>query len=104
MSLILEKIRNGTRVEYFESVRVTKDGRRLNVSVSVSPIHDPDGRVMGASAIARNITAQKKIEDQLRHSQKMEAVGAFGGRSSPRLQQRARHRDRVQRTAAHAHR
>jgi PAS domain S-box-containing protein len=76
---ILEKIRHGERVEYFESVRVTKDGRRLNVSVSVSPIHDQEGQVVGASAIARDITAQKKVEDQLRQSQKMEAVGRLAG-------------------------
>jgi two-component system, cell cycle sensor histidine kinase and response regulator CckA len=76
---ILEKIRRGERVEYFESVRVTKDGRRVDMSISVSPIHDSDGRVMGASAIARNITAQKKVEDQLRQSQKMEAVGRLAG-------------------------
>ena len=76
---ILAKIRRGERVEYFESVRVTKDGRRLNMSISVSPIHDTDGRVVGASAIGRNITAQKKIEDQLRQSQKMEAVGRLAG-------------------------
>jgi len=76
---ILEKIRHGERVEYFESVRVTKDGRRVDVSISVSPIYDAEGRVVGASAIARNITAQKKIEDQLRQSQKMEAVGRLAG-------------------------
>jgi len=76
---ILRKIRGGERVEYFETIRVTKDGRRLNMSVSVSPIHDPDGKVIGASTIARNITAQKKIEDQLRQSQKMEAVGRLAG-------------------------
>jgi len=76
---ILAKIRHGERVEYFESVRVTKDGRRLNMSISVSPIYDPDGRIVGASAIGRNITAQKKIEDQLRQSQKMEAVGRLAG-------------------------
>jgi PAS domain S-box-containing protein len=76
---ILEKIRNGKQVEYFESVRVTKDGRKLNVSISVSPIHDAEGRVVGASTIARNITAQKKTEDQLRQSQKMEAVGRLAG-------------------------
>ena len=76
---ILEKIRRGERVEYFESVRLTKDGRRVNVSISVSPILDSDGRVVGASAIARNITAQKKIEEQLRQSQKMEAVGRLAG-------------------------
>jgi len=76
---ILEKIRHGEVVEYFESVRVTKDGRRVNVSISVSPIHDAEGKVVGASAIARNITAQKKIEDQLRQAQKMEAVGRLAG-------------------------
>jgi hypothetical protein len=76
---ILEKIRKGNRVEYFESVRVTKDGRRLNMSISVSPIHDGDGNIIGASAIARDITAQKKFEDQLRQSQKMEAVGRLAG-------------------------
>ena len=76
---ILAKIRAGERVEYFESVRVTKDGRNLDVSISVSPIHDAEGRVVGASTIARNITGQKKIEDQLRQSQKMEAVGRLAG-------------------------
>jgi PAS domain S-box-containing protein len=76
---ILQKIRNGQRVEYFESVRVTKDGRNLNVSISVSPIHDAEGGVVGASTIARDISAQKKVEDQLRHSQKMEAVGRLAG-------------------------
>ncbi len=76
---ILEKIRQGQRVEYFESVRVTKDQRNLNVSISVSPIYDAEGKVVGASTIARNITAQKKIEDQLRQSQKMEAVGRLAG-------------------------
>ena len=76
---ILQKIRAGEHVEYFESVRVTKDGRSLHVSISVSPILDADGKVVGASTIARNITAQKKTEDQLRQSQKMEAVGRLAG-------------------------
>jgi PAS domain S-box-containing protein len=76
---ILRKIRAGERVEYFETVRVTKDGRRLNVSVSISPIHDADGKIIGASTIARDITAQRKVEDQLRQSQKMEAVGRLAG-------------------------
>jgi len=76
---ILQKIRNGQRVEYFESVRVTKDNRKLDVSISVSPIYDAEGKVVGASTIARDITAQKKVEEQLRQSQKMEAVGRLAG-------------------------
>jgi len=76
---ILQKIRNGERVEYFETVRVTRDGRHLSVSVAVSPIFDAEGKVVGASTIARNVTAQKKVEDQLRQSQKMEAVGRLAG-------------------------
>ncbi len=76
---ILQKIRSGERVEYFESVRLTKDKRKLHVSISVSPIYDSDGKVVGASTIARNITTQKKTEDQLRQSQKMEAVGRLAG-------------------------
>ena len=76
---ILQKIRNGERVEYFETVRVTRDGRYLSVSVAVSPIFDAEGKVVGASTIARNVTAQKKVEDQLRQSQKMEAVGRLAG-------------------------
>ena len=76
---ILQKVRRGERVEYFESVRVTKDQRKLHVSISVSPIRDIDGKIVGASTIARNITLQKKTEDQLRQSQKMEAVGRLAG-------------------------
>ncbi len=76
---ILEKIRHGQRVEYFESVRMTKDGRRLHMSISVSPIYDAEGGIVGASAIGRDITTQKKIEDQLRQSQKIEAVGRLAG-------------------------
>jgi PAS domain S-box-containing protein len=79
ISVILAKIRRGERVEYFESVRVAKDGKRLNVSVSISPILDQEGRVVGASSIARNITGQKKVEEQLRQSQKMEAIGRLAG-------------------------
>ncbi|MBZ5705247.1 MAG: PAS domain S-box protein [Acidobacteriia bacterium] len=76
---ILEMIRRGERVEYFESVRVTKDGRYLNVSISVSPVRDAEGAIVGAFTIARNITAQKRAEDQLRQAQKMESVGRLAG-------------------------
>jgi PAS domain S-box-containing protein len=76
---ILRKIRHGERVDYFESVRITKDKRKLNVSISISPVYDAEGAIVGASTIARNITAQKKAEEQLRRSQKMEAIGRLAG-------------------------
>ncbi len=76
---ILARIRSGERIEHYESVRVTKDGRHLNVSISISPIKDPNGKIVGASAIARDITAQRRAEDHLRQGQKMEAVGRLAG-------------------------
>ena len=71
---ILRKIRNGETVSHFESVRVTKDGRHLNISLTVSPMRDTDGTIIGASVIGRDITANKRAEDQLRQAQKMEAA------------------------------
>ena len=79
ISEILEKIARGESIEHHESVRVTKDGRRLDVSISVSPLRDAKGDVIGASAIARDITAQKRAENQLHQSQKMEAIGRLAG-------------------------
>ena len=76
---ILERIASGESVEHFETGRITKEGRRLTVSISVSPMRDTAGSVIGASVIARNITEQKHAEDQLRQAQKMEAVGRLAG-------------------------
>src|SRR5579864_1748877 len=76
---ILKKIVKGESIEHYESVRVTKDGRHLNVSISVSPLRGAAGEIVGASAITRDITAQKRAEGQLRQSQKMEAIGRLAG-------------------------
>ena len=76
---ILAKISRGERIEHYESVRLAKDGRRLDVSLSISPIFEPAGNIVGASAIARDITAQRRAEDHLRQAQKMEAVGRLAG-------------------------
>ncbi len=78
-SEILEKVARGEGIEHRESVRVTKDGRRLDVSISVSPLRDAKGDVIGASAIARDMTDQKRTENQLHQSQKMEAIGRLAG-------------------------
>src|SRR5258708_38709666 len=55
------KIRRGERVDHFETVRVRKDGRRIDVSVTISPIHDAAGNVIGASKIARDISEHKLL-------------------------------------------
>src|SRR5215218_10599521 len=67
---ILEKIGRGQKVEHFDTVRVTKDGRRLNVSPSISPLRDGAGNVVGASAIARDLTERKRVEEELRRTLK----------------------------------
>jgi PAS domain S-box-containing protein len=76
---ILASVRDGKEVGYIDTTRVTKDGKLLDVSISVSPIRDADGVIVGASTIARDITTQKRAEEQLRQSQKMEAVGQLAG-------------------------
>jgi PAS domain S-box-containing protein len=76
---ILQRIARGESLEHYESLRITKDGRNLDVSISVSPLRDAAGEVVGGSVIARDITAQKRAESQLRQSQKMEAVGRLAG-------------------------
>jgi PAS domain S-box-containing protein len=66
MPQILERIRRGERIRHYETVRVTKDGREINVSLTISPIKGAAGTIIGASTIAREITAHKKEEEQLR--------------------------------------
>src|SRR4051794_7907698 len=63
---ILEQLRQGKRVEHYETERIRKDGRRINIAVTISPIRDRSGRVIGASGIGRDITEQKQIEERLR--------------------------------------
>jgi PAS domain S-box-containing protein len=79
ISEILRKIASGESIDHYESVRVTKDGRHLDLSISVSPLRNAIGEVVGASAIARDITGQKRAEAHLRQAQKMEAIGRLAG-------------------------
>jgi PAS domain S-box-containing protein len=73
--LIMESIRAGRRVEHFETVRRTKSGQLLNVSLTVSPIRDEHGRVIGASKILRDITGRKRLEKSLLQAEKIAATG-----------------------------
>jgi PAS domain S-box-containing protein len=62
---ILTRIRRGERMEHFETARLRKDGSRIEVSVTISPIKDSHGRIVGVSKIARDVTEQKNSEKRL---------------------------------------
>jgi PAS domain S-box-containing protein len=66
---ILARLRKGQRVDHFETKRVTKDQRILDISLTISPVRDSDGNVIGASKIARDITRQKQAERIIKESE-----------------------------------
>jgi PAS domain S-box-containing protein len=76
---ILQRIKLGERVSHFDTVRVRKDGTLVNVSLTLSPIRDDAGEIIGISHVARDITVDRQNEEKLRLSQKMDAVGRLAG-------------------------
>ncbi|HWB82976.1 MAG TPA: PAS domain S-box protein [Bryobacteraceae bacterium] len=76
---IQERLKRGERVEFFETVRLHKSGTPIDVSLTISPIRDRNGHVIGASHVARDITGKKKLERQLEQRQKMESLGVLAG-------------------------
>jgi len=68
-SEILGRLRQGQRIEHYETVRRRKDGTLVDISLSVSPIKDSVGKIIGASKIARDITGQKRSQERLRRSE-----------------------------------
>jgi len=66
---ILSRIRKGEPVEHFETVRVRKDGSHVDVSLTISPIRDSTGRIIGASKVARNVTERKRVEEAIREAE-----------------------------------
>jgi PAS domain S-box-containing protein len=73
--MILGKLRRGEKIDHFETVRVSKEGRRIEVSLTISPVRDDRGNVIGAAKIIRDITESKKIERALRITEKLAAAG-----------------------------
>jgi PAS domain S-box-containing protein len=69
----------GEIVRHLETVRMRKDGRRIDVAATISAIKDSDGRIVGASKIVRDITDRKRIEARMLQAQKMETVGKLAG-------------------------
>ena len=74
---IMARIRRGERVDHYETMRVRKDGTRLTVSVTISPIKDSRGTIVGASAIARDITERKQLEAKFRRLFDSNLIGVF---------------------------
>jgi PAS domain S-box-containing protein len=64
-TVILERLSRGERIDHFETVRVHKDGTPLDISLTISPIRDATGKIIGASKVARDITARKRFESAL---------------------------------------
>lgn len=62
---IISSIKKGEKIDHFQTIRKTKDGKELNISLTVSPVKDDKGNIIGASKVARDITAQKKAEEAL---------------------------------------
>lgn len=72
---ILATIARGERIEHFETVRLAKSGQRIDVSLTVSPVKNEAGHIVGAAKIARDITERKKTEHALRTTERLAAVG-----------------------------
>src|ERR1700683_3396801 len=66
---ILQRVRHGERVDHFDTIRVTKDGRRIAISLTVSPVRDSKGTIVGASKVARDVSDRKAAEQALRESE-----------------------------------
>ena len=78
---ILERLRRGERIDHYETMRRRKDGTLINVSLTVSPIKDENGRIVGASKIARDITRQKRSEELIREQAHVLALLDTTGKS-----------------------
>src|SRR5437763_7943178 len=72
---ILQRLRLGEKIEHYETRRRTKDGGIVYVSLTISPVRDTDGKVFGASTIARDITQTKMAEEALRNSERLAVAG-----------------------------
>ena len=76
---ILGRVAQGEHVAHYETVRLRVGGARFDISLTLSPVRDAGGKIIGASSIQRDITASKRSEEALRQASKMEAIGALAG-------------------------
>lgn len=77
--VILRRLRNGERIDHFETVRITKDGRPVDISLTVSPVRDASGVIVGASKIVRDISERRQLDDALRgQKEKLSLLNSVG--------------------------
>ncbi|HEY2472351.1 MAG TPA: PAS domain S-box protein [Terracidiphilus sp.] len=72
---IMSAVARGERTEHFETIRLRKDGERLEVSLTLSPVFDEEGRIVGVASISRDISQQNKVEKALHTSERLASVG-----------------------------
>src|SRR5581483_7729575 len=68
---ILARLRRGEHIEHFDTVRLNKEGRRVDVSITISPIRDNEGMIVGASKICRDVRSRKELEKRLREERRL---------------------------------
>jgi PAS domain S-box-containing protein len=85
---IIENLRAGKRIEHYETVRVTKDGRLIDVALTISPVRDQTGQIVGASKILRDITERKRIERECK-SCSQNAINSWRANVLPAAKQSA---------------
>ena len=74
---IMERLHRGERVDHYRTLRVRKDGKKISVSVTISPAHDSEGRVIGALSIARDVSEQERaVHDALQLREQFIAIAA----------------------------
>jgi two-component system, cell cycle sensor histidine kinase and response regulator CckA len=76
---ILSRAARGEQIAHYETTRIRKDGNRITISLTVSPVLDHDGRIAGVASIKRDITESKRLEQTLRQAAKMESIGRLAG-------------------------
>jgi PAS domain S-box-containing protein len=86
--LIMERLKRGERIEHYDTKRLTKDGNLITISLTLSPIRDAEGVIIGASKIAHDITARKEMEQALKAAQ--EQLQAYARDLEQTVQQRTR--------------
>jgi PAS domain S-box-containing protein len=76
---VLRRVTRGEPLEFSEAERIRSDGQRIYIALTISPIRDASGKVIGASSIKRDITARRQAEERMRQSERMEMVGRLAG-------------------------